>query len=458
MKHLLADVVAPLDALLLKGDADPATRAIMTCALVLSGPPDVDRLTGAFERASNAVPRMRQRVVHPWSQGRARWVADDGFDVRAHVRRTGAPGDSSLTAVLSMASDSATAPFDPARPLWDATLVTGVADGRAVLLLRLHHAIADGVRALHMMANLLDLEPDPLGGTVATLEQTGSRLQVMRDQLVKRTSEAVTTQQRRARSAAEIMIDMTWRPVGVVSGAASYVRSALRTYTDVAAAPSPVLGARSRARVFAVLELPLGDMREVAKANSATINDVFLTGLLGGMRKYHESHGEPVQDIPLAIPIDLARGDSPTSGNHFSAAVMPGPCELEDPRARLRAVHQLVASRRSEAGVDVPLRLAPLLHQTPSWLAEQALKAYSRRVDLQASNIVGPDCAVYLAGTKVERFYAFGPLPGIPAMAVLVSYEGTCTIGFTMDPAAVTDPERFVACTAESFTVLSGCR
>ena len=60
-----------------------------------------------------------------------------------------------------MASESATAPFDSARPLWDATLVTGVADGRAVLLLRLHHAIADGVRALHMMAHLLDLEPDP---------------------------------------------------------------------------------------------------------------------------------------------------------------------------------------------------------------------------------------------------------------------------------------------------------
>src|SRR5205085_9165816 len=103
-------------------------------------------------------------------------------------------------------------------------------------------------------------------------------------------------------------------------------------------------------------------------------NDVYLTGLLGGMRKYHESLGEPVQDIPIAIPIDLGGDDSPTSGNHFSAAVMAGPCSVEDPRARLRAVHQLVASRRSEPGVDLPLRMAPLLHQTPSWIAEKALK------------------------------------------------------------------------------------
>ena len=139
------------------------------------------------------------------------------------------------------------------------------------------------------------------------------------------------------------------------------------------------------------------------------------------------------------------------SGNHFSAGVIPGPCSLQDPVERLQAVHGLVSARRAEPGVDAPLRLAPLLHQVPSRLATTALTAYARRVDLQASNIIGPDCAVYLAGAQVERFYAFGPLPGIPVMAVLVSYEGTCTVGFTIDPAAVTDPELLLECTLSAF-------
>ena len=104
--------------------------------------------------------------------------------------------------------------------------------------------------------------------------------------------------------------------------------------------------------------------------------------------------------------------------------------------------------------MDAAVRLAPVLHQIPAWIATAGINAYSRRVDLQASNIVGPDCAVYLAGAKVHRFYAFGPLPGVPAMAVLVSYEGICTIGFTIDPAAITDPELFVALTRESFDEL----
>lgn len=80
--------------------------------------------------------------------------------------------------------------------------------------------------------------------------------------------------------------------------------------------------------------------------------------------------------------------------------------------------------------------------------------AHARRVDLQASNLVGPPCPLYLGGQRVERFYAFGPLPGVAAMAVLVSYDGVCTIGFTLDPAAVTDVALFLDCVRDAFDEL----
>ena len=51
----------------------------------------------------------------------------------------------------------------------------------------------------------------------------------------------------------------------------------------------------------------------------------------------------------------------------------------------------------------------------------------------------------------MERFYAFGPLPGVPIMAVLVSYDGTCTVGFTLDPASVTEPELLLECVVGAF-------
>jgi len=50
--------------------------------------------------------------------------------------------------------------------------------------------------------------------------------------------------------------------------------------------------------------------------------------------------------------------------------------------------------------------------------------------------------------------HAFGPLPGVPVMAVLVFYNGISTIGFTLDPAAVTDIRLFVDCVQAAFAEL----
>jgi hypothetical protein len=172
------------------------------------------------------------------------------------------------------------------------------------------------------------------------------------------------------------------------------------------------------------------------------------------LRSYHQCLGEPAPDLPIAFPINLATDGSAESGNHFSAGVISGPCSVDDPWERLRLVHELVAARRQEPGIDAPLRLAPFVQHVPSRLATPALRAYARRVDLQASNVIGPDCALYLAGTRVQRFYAFGPLPGVPLMAVLVSYAGTCTVGLTIDPASVTEPNLLVESVAGAFAEL----
>ena len=78
--------------------------------------------------------------------------------------------------------------------------------------------------------------------------------------------------------------------------------------------------------------------------------------------------------------------------------------------------------------------------------------------DLQASNVRGIREDVYLAGAKIERAYPFGPLPGCATMITLVSHGSMCCIGANVDPAAVTDPERFNRNLCEGFDeVLTLC-
>jgi hypothetical protein len=199
--------------------------------------------------------------------------------------------------------------------------------------------------------------------------------------------------------------------------------------------------------------MSLDAMKATAKGNSVTVNDVYLTGLLGGARRYQQAFEFAVTDVAIALPIDVAENHHQT-GNHISAAIIPGPASIADPLARLRAVHDLVASRRAEPGLRALDQLAPTLRQVPARIAIAAMGAHARRVDLQASNLIGPACPVYMAGERVERLYAFGPLPGIPAMAVLISYDGVCTVGFTLDPAAVTDVPLYLDCMSEAFDEL----
>lgn len=454
----LPEDLAALDELLLKGDAWPTTRPIMTSALVLSRRPAEGLLEAAFERATKAVPRMRQRVARSaWTAGRATWVDDDAFDPSFHLRCIGAPGDGSLAAALAWASDGATAPFDPARPLWDAVLVERLVDGRALVVIRAHHAIADGVRAMEMLAALLDLEPSPPDATPsAEIDVDTTVLSPNAAQILRAVWRVWVTNPQQAVTLTRSFYDASLHPVQTLAAKASYVRSALRTVDRGNAKPSPLLSVRSTSRKFATLEVPLNAMKATAKNNGVTVNDVYLTGLLGGLRSYHQAFELPAADVALALPIDVAGLGEHEAGNHISAAIIPGPASIADPVERLKAVHALVTSRRAEPGLRALDHLAPTLRQVPARIAIAAMGAHARRVDLQASNLIGPSCMLYLAGEHVHRFYAFGPLPGIPAMAVLVSYDGVCTIGFTLDPAAVTDIELLLDSIRGAFDELLG--
>ena len=450
----LTEDVAALDELLLKGDAWPTTRPVMTMVLVLAEQPAPGRLEAAFVRAAAEVPRMRQRVVRSvLAAGRASWVADEDLDLDYHLRRIGAPGDGSFEAALDWASAGATAPFDAARPLWDATIVERLVDRRTLVVIRAHHAIADGVRAIQMMAALLDLEPHPPSPDAAQ-DDGRTELSPSTSQIVRAFQRVWVINPQTASDRSRSAFEASLHPFRMLVKSTAYVRSALRTMDRGDAHPSPLLSERGSSRRFATVALSLEDLKVIATKNAVTVNDVYLTGLLGGMGRYHEAFELPRCDVPIALPIDVAGADHHEAGNHIGAAILPGPASMADPVERLRAVHDLVVSRREEPGLRAMDHLAPTLGQLPARVAIAALGVHARRVDLQASNLVGPSFPLFLAGEKVEQMNAFGPLPGVPVMAVLVSYDGTCTIGFTLDPSAITDAPLFVECVRDSFDEL----
>ena len=71
-------------------------------------------------------------------------------------------------------------------------------------------------------------------------------------------------------------------------------------------------------------------------------------------------------------------------------------------------------------------------------------------VDVLASNVAGPPCALYLAGEHVEEFYAFGPPAGAAMNITLFSYDSTVHLGVTSVAAAVDSRRHLMACLDEA--------
>ena len=135
------------DALMWTIEKDPLLRSPPSSRSWSSTAPSTRTgCVGAWTGSAGSIPRLRQRVQgHPFSVAPPRWDVDPNFDLDYHLRfawvgspptagggsepgRPGRPG--TVREVLDMAEPIAMQGFDRARPLWEFTLVEGLADDR----------------------------------------------------------------------------------------------------------------------------------------------------------------------------------------------------------------------------------------------------------------------------------------------------------------------------------------
>src|SRR5437764_1045604 len=99
--------------------------------------------------------RKRQRVVEPaLALGTPVWVTAGDFDLSRHVHRIRLPALGTMRQLLEGLQDFAATPLDRDRPLWQALLVEGLADGRAGYVAKSHHSVTDGLGAVQLMMRL----------------------------------------------------------------------------------------------------------------------------------------------------------------------------------------------------------------------------------------------------------------------------------------------------------------
>ena len=394
----------------------------------------LDAVRGEIGGRLQLVLRLRQRVLCPRvGLGLPLGVDDPGFDLAnpVHVVQVPAPGGE--RELLELCDELCLRLLDRARPLWELWLVTGLAAGQVGLVLKLHHSLADGLAAVQLAGVLLDGTadaPSPVAPWQPRSAPSGWALGA--DNLRGRSAALATALTRLGhpgRLAAQAR---------VLAGAAQLAAGGRRQRRSVLRRP---VGGRRR---LAVVRAQLTVVKDVAHGHGATVNDLLLAAVTGGLRALLLARDTPVEGLTLyaSVPVALrAQTDTAGFGNQVGLMVVPLPVGEPDPVQRLWQVTRATAERKRRPELLASLRPAGSL------TILRALNRYSRHqriVDLFVTNVPGPQRPLYLMGARlVEAFPVVQVAGNVPLSVAVLSYAGQLNIGIQSDPDGLPDLDIF---------------
>ena len=393
--------------------------------LVLEPDPDGSRLEAAAlrERAADRIaglPRLRQRVEIP-ARGRAAWADAPGPDLDWHLAADdGAEplGDADFRA---RAGEILAERLDHQRPLWRIDLVP-LEGGRTGLVGRIHHAIADGVSAIRMVSELLwDELTEPAGPASAAPADPKSHPGDAGD---PRHPEA----EERRRS---LLVRLP---------------GALRR--ELSPGPDTVLDRHIGSnREVAWTAFPLERLRSVGHASDpgATVNDVVLASVAGGLRRWLRGTDSAPDTLKAQVPVCLHLRDRDKNiGTRDSCLNVDLPIAEDDPLERLRLISAETRERKLDHDADT---LYDFFHALGRFgpLYRRVTKVVSgpREFALSVSNVPGPRERPTICGHELREFCSFAEPADRHALRVaVISLGGDLAFGLCSDPEAIGELNR----------------
>jgi diacylglycerol O-acyltransferase len=391
----------------------------------------------------DALPPFRRRAVPvPLHLGHPVWVEDPQFDLRAHLERRQAAAPGGFHQLAEVVADIAGTPLPRDRPLWQMTLVEGLAEGRVAIVAKIHHAVADGSAAVALLQSVVSATNSPRPSTpsdwvpealptsrqllVTSLRAHAPRLRGL-PSLVRRTVRGSTASLRRRRSFA--------------------IRPALplqtpRTSLNVSLGPR---------RTFAMVDLDLETLKVVRRARDVTLNDVFLTVCAGALRRYLDSRGElPDRPLVASVPVSTDPNAERMAGNRVDNLFVALATNIADPLERLARIHQeTVAAKdvRSVLGKELFEQraeiLPPQLYTTSvrAWTSSRLANRLRPPVNVILSNVPGPAERLYFGQGELRAIYSVGPiLEGIGVNITAWSYVALLHVSVLGCPESLPDP------------------
>lgn len=363
-------------------------------------------------------------------------------DLRWHVRLSDPVEGEEGLAALAAALMTVPMPLD--RPLWELLVVPGARADGVGLILRLHHAVADGVHGVRLVTELLGARARPPSPPAAAPAA---------DVVADAAADAAST----SASARQVAHDR--RESWGRSGRESWRRSRRESWrrmatsavrmTAVLRATEPhtvLLGRISPRRGVALVDVDLEALARAARSEGATVNDALLSAVGVAVAEALRSSGQPVPPaLPASVPVALPGGG--TSGNAVGVMVVPLPTDEPDPDRRLARIAAATRSQKEAARVQGTFELTRSRWGSKvfAWLARR-----QRFVALFVTNVRGPREQLDVAGAPLLKAWPVAPLQGnVRCGVAAMSYAGRLGVALHCDADALRVQEAGRALAAE---------
>jgi diacylglycerol O-acyltransferase len=385
-------------------------------------------------------PRFRKKVLEvPMGIALPVLVDDTGFDLDRHVRRAALPPPGGRRELMELAQDLLSRPLDRSRPLWDLTVIEGLEGGHVATLMKVHHALMDGISGMQLASAMYDLEPDarpspPPGPWRAEPPPEP------RDLIASAMRERV---ERPLRAAAEAARALASAPVPAALGLGA-AASGIRDIWDLGSRPASVFDVPvGPDRRFAITEAPFHLFRDVKESLGGTVNDVVLGVVAGALHRFLRGRRVPTRGrtLRVLVPVSVRSREDPF-GNRVAPAFVDVPVGAMSPARRLALVAEATGRLKGSSmalGADAVIGLGAF---APAGLLAAAARIVSNApwFNLVVSNVPGPLQPMYLAGARLVASYPSMPLGPTSALSIAcTSLAGTMAFGLTADREAVPD-------------------
>ena len=389
-----------------------------------------ERFRDELAKRLHLLPPFRRRVVDiPRGIHHPVWIEDPGFDLDQHLKRVSVPAPGTMREMDAIIGEIASTQLRRDRPLWEIWALEGLADGHVGFVTKIHHALADGVAAAALLANVLSADPNPADPPPPAVPWKPEAI-----------PDAATLRREAARQ----------RRAGLRDIPALYKRTRagardLAKYRETATIrpPRPIKdvphtsfnGPLSPNRVFATTTLPLEDFKKVKSALGVTINDVVLAISGGAVMRYLASRGERVdRSLVAGVPVSTDKPDDVArlGGNKVSNMFTTLATDVADPVARVRSIHDVTKEAKVAQNILGADTMANWLEYAPPKPFNWVMRQYSQRrwaakhrppINMVVSNVPGPRDPLYIAGAKLTGLYSVGPiLEGIGLNITVWSY------------------------------------